>query len=144
MGAAIGPGSSILMGAWLDSPGGLTMGRNSVVNERCRLDTRGIISIGNNVSISADVCIMTAEHDIQDKHFRGVTEPVTIEDYVFVGTRAVVLPGVTVGHGAVVAAGAVVTKNVEPYEIVAGVPARKIGTRTLDLQYNARYRRLFH
>lgn len=59
-----------------------------------------------------------------------------IGDYVWLGPRCMVLPGVTVGEGAVVAAGAVVTKNVEPYTLVGGVPAQKIAGRTKELNYN--------
>jgi maltose O-acetyltransferase len=69
---------------------------------------------------------------------------VVIEDHAWLGTRAMVLPGVTVGRGAVVAAGAVVTKDVPPYTIVGGVPARVIGQRTTDLRYQFDYFRLLH
>ena len=139
----IGPGSHIFMDAWFDSKRRFQMGANSVVNQRCRLDNRGGITIGENVSISAEVCILSADHDVQSRNFAGRERAVVIEDYVFVGTRAMLLPGVHLGRGAVVAAGAVVTRNVEPYTIVAGVPAKPIGTRSQDLDYHARYDRLF-
>lgn len=139
----IGKGSYIFMDAWLDCKEGLSMGVNSVINRNCRLDTRGTISIADNVSISAEVAILTADHDPNDSHFAGRLSPIKIEDYVFIGTRAMILPGVTLGRGAVVAAGAVVTKTVEPYSIVAGVPARKIGERNPDLRYSFPYYRLF-
>lgn len=141
--AKIGPGSLIFMRAWFDCPGGLIIGNNSVINQQCRLDSRGSLTIGNNVSISAEVCILSAQHDIQDSHFAGITSAVTVGDYVFVGTRAMILPGVTLGEGSVVAAGAVVTKNVQPYTVVAGIPAVPIGTRNQDLHYQAHYPRLF-
>ena len=64
-----------------------------------------------------------------DPGFRAIAQPVIIEDYVFIGPRAIILPGVTLGKGAVVAAGAVVTKDVEPFSIVGGVPAKVIGER---------------
>ena len=131
------------MDAWFDTRGKFTLGDNSIINQKCRLDNRGILTIGNNVSISAEVCILTADHDIQSPDFRGYEQPVIIEDYVFVGTRAMILPGVILGKGAVVAAGAVVTRSVEPYTIVAGVPARPIGTRQTELDYTHLYDRLF-
>jgi acetyltransferase-like isoleucine patch superfamily enzyme len=139
----IGRGSSIFMGAWLDTPGGLVIGNNSTINQKCRMDSRGGLYIGNNVSISAEVCILTAEHDIQSPDFAGVQDHVRIEDYVFVGTRALILPGVTLGTGAVVAAGAVVTKSVEPYVVVGGVPARILGKRNAALEYEVFYRRFY-
>jgi maltose O-acetyltransferase len=144
MKAEIGECTSIFMDAWLDSPGGLKIGFASTVNQRCRLDSRGGLTIGNHVSISAEVCILTAEHDVHAPDFIGVKAAVAIGDYVFIGTRAMILPGVTLGEGSVVAAGAVVTKDVEPYSIVAGIPARKIGNRQSELSYSVEYRRLFH
>jgi acetyltransferase-like isoleucine patch superfamily enzyme len=139
----IGGGSSIFRGGWFDSQDGLTVGVNTTVNQNCRLDTRGGISLGNNVSVSAEFCILTADHDMRSPAAVGRARPVTVGDYVFIGTRAMVLPGVTIGEGAAVAAGAVVTRDVAPHMIVAGVPAKLIGTRPADLSYSAAYRRLF-
>ncbi|NJK52359.1 MAG: hypothetical protein HC936_05170 [Leptolyngbyaceae cyanobacterium SU_3_3] len=79
--------------------------------------------------------IWTAQHDLNDSGFAGVSAPVVIEDYAWISSRATILPGVTIGRGAVVAAGAVVTKSVAPFEIVGGVPAKKIGERNRDLDY---------
>jgi maltose O-acetyltransferase len=141
---SIGEGSYIFMGAFFDSRHGFTIGRNSVVGHDCRLDNRGGIVIGDNVSISAQVAILTGDHDVQTRDFAGRERPVRIGDYAFIGTRALLLPGVTVGKGAVVAAGAVVARDVAPYTIVAGNPAKQVGERTTDLDYDARYARLFH
>ncbi len=140
----IGLDSVIFMGACFDTIKNFKLGNNSVINQNCRLDNRGGITIGDNVSISAEVCILTADHDLQSYDFVGRTRPVSIEDYVFIGTRAMILPGVTLGKGCAVAAGAVVTKSVPPFTIVAGVPAKSIGKRPTDLQYCLNYRRLFH
>jgi acetyltransferase-like isoleucine patch superfamily enzyme len=139
----IGPNSFIFMDAWFDTRGSFRMGRNSTINQKCRLDNRGSITIGDNVAISTETCILTADHDPRDDDFGGRARSVQIEDYVFIGTRAMILPGVTLGRGAVVAAGAVVTRSVAPYAIVAGIPAREIGRRQTDLNYNASYCRLF-
>jgi len=143
LGFKIGKGSHIFMEAWFDTKRNFCMGRNSNINQKCRLDNRGIITIGNNVSVSAEACILTADHDLQKSDFSSRYRPVNIEDYVFVGTRATILPGVTLGKGSAVAAGAVVTKNVESFTIVAGVPAKPISTRKSDLSYSACYPRLF-
>lgn len=139
----IGEGSHIFMEAWFDTKGNFKIGKNSTINQKCRLDNRGSITIGDNVSISAEVCILTADHDLQRNDFSGRISPIVIEDYVFIGTRAIILRGVTLGRGSGVAAGAVVTKSVAPFTIVAGVPAKPIGTRPTDLNYTARYPRLF-
>ena len=142
LGFRIGPSSFILMDAWFDYKGHFTMGEGSVINQKCRMDNRGGIYIGNSVSISAEVCILTADHDLQSPSFQGRTRRVAIEDFVFIGTRAVILPGVLIHEGAAVAAGSIVTKDVDPYTIVAGIPARMIGTRPRDLHYRHGYDRL--
>jgi maltose O-acetyltransferase len=144
LGLEIGTNSNIFMDVWFDSKKNLNMGKNSVINQKCRLDNRGRITIGENVSISSEVCILTADHDLQSCDFTGRICPVTIEDYVFIGTRAMILPGVTLSKGCAVAAGAVVTKSVPPFTIVAGVPAKPIGIRPTNLQYRLSYRRLFY
>lgn len=107
----------------------LTIGERSRVNRDCCLDARGGLWIGSDVSISPGVTILTAEHPPGDDQFRTETKPVRIEDHVFIGMRAIILPGVTIGAGAVVAAGAVVTRDVPTLTIVGGVPARTIGRR---------------
>ncbi|WP_230668070.1 acyltransferase [Microbacterium sp. MEC084] len=140
----IGRGSSIHLGAWTDIARGLVIGDDTTINQNCRLDSRGGLTIGNRVSISADCIILTADHDVQSFDFAGRRTPVVIHDYVFLGTRVTVLPGVTIGEGAVVAAGAVVSRDVEPYAIVGGVPAKKIGERRRDLDYRPIYRRVLH
>jgi acetyltransferase-like isoleucine patch superfamily enzyme len=144
MGFALGKNCALLLGCRFDAARGLTIGENSVINDSCRLDTRGGIQIGVNVSISSEVMVLTAGHDQNRADFGGYRRPVVIADRVWIGVRAIILPGVTLGEGAVVAAGAIVTKDVPPFTIVAGSPARTIGTRTKDLNYDLSYRRLFH
>lgn len=131
------------MDVWFDTIGNITIGENTTINRGCRLDGRGGLTIGNNVSISAETCILTAEHDIQSSDFKGREEPVRIEDYVFAGTRAMILPGVSLYKGAVVAAGAVVSKDVEAYTVVGGIPARFIGKRNSNLDYDCSFRPFF-
>jgi maltose O-acetyltransferase len=109
---------------------GITIGRRTIINQQVCLDGRGGLAIGNYVDISPGVWILTDSHDMNDPQFPEVLAPVKIEDHAWIGSRALILPGVTVGEGAVVAAGAVVTGDVEPYCVVAGVPARQIGRRS--------------
>lgn len=136
--------SSLHMGATLTTMGGIEVGPGSTIDQHVRLDGRGGLTIGAGVSIAPEVAILTADHDPQSADFRGRTEPVVLEDQVWVGTRALILPGVRVGRGAVVAAGAVVTRDVPPYAIVGGVPAKVIGQRTQDLAYSHDYFRLLY
>lgn len=143
MNIQIGQGSSISLNCTFDTAGQLSIGSNTVINARCRLDNRGHLRIGSNVSISQEVVILTADHDMNSPFFDGRTKRTSISDYVWIGTRATVLPGVNIGRGAVIAAGAIVTKNVEDYAVVAGIPAKKIGKRSEDLRYTLNYRRLF-
>lgn len=75
------------------------------------------------------------QHDPQCPNFGVESAPVVIEDYAWLSCRSIILPGVTVGKGAVVAAGAVVTKSVESYTIVGGIPAKPIGKRNPNLDY---------
>jgi acetyltransferase-like isoleucine patch superfamily enzyme len=139
----IGERSFIFCRAHFDARGGFRMGSHSAINEECRLDNRGGITIGDNVSISPQVCILTADHDPHSPTFAGRQRPVRIDDHAFIGTRATILPGTTIGRGAVVAAGAVVTREVAPLAIVAGSPAKEIGRRDPSLDYQVEYCRLF-
>ena len=151
LGVELGEGAAILMEQYFyirgrPQPGrpGISIGKHTVINRRCCLDGRGGLRIGSNVSISPDVWLLTDGHDMDDPRFPEILAPVSIGDYAWLGTRAMVLPGVTVGEGAVVAAGAVVTSDVPPYTVVGGVPARPIGTRSRDLCYRpGDYRPLF-
>jgi acetyltransferase-like isoleucine patch superfamily enzyme len=137
LGIAFGPGASVFLGAyvWFFGPRetrrrGVTIGRNSYINRGCTLDVRCGLTIGDNVSVSPEVMILGLTHDYNDPTWKLVDAgPVTIEDYVWIGARAIILPGVTVGRGAVVAAGSIVTKNVAPMTVVAGVPARAVAVR---------------
>lgn len=126
----IGPECTILMNLKIRRMYGLILGRNVNINQKCMLDTRGgNITIGNYVDIAPEVNIWTLEHDFNHADFPSVGAPVVIEDFVWIANRAIILPGVKIGKGAVVAAGAVVTKDIAPWTIVGGVPAKKIGDR---------------
>lgn len=136
---SIGTGSSFHWRAGFYAPQKLTVGRHSIIGNDAFLDARQNITIGNNVNIGGHVQIYTLEHDPQAKDFGTKGGPVIIGDNAYVATRSTILPGVSIGTGAVVAAGAVVTRDVGAYEIVAGVPARKIGDRTRELEYKLNY-----
>ena len=130
-GIKIGKGSAIHMGAVFYYPPNITIGDDSIIGEGTVLDGRDKLIIGNHVDIASEVMIYNGQHDINSENFKAVFAPVTIEDYVFIGPRAIILPGVTVKKGAVVGAGAVVTKDVEKFTVVGGVPAKPISERTL-------------
>lgn len=136
LGVDLGAHAGIHLGCylWFYGPGqlrrgGLRIGDHTRINRDCCLDARGSLEIGANVSISPEVVILTASHRIDGEDFGVETRPVVIEDHVWIGTRAMIMPGVTLGRGCVVAAGAIVTRSVPPMTVVAGVPARPVGNR---------------
>ncbi|PIR61471.1 MAG: acyltransferase [Candidatus Pacebacteria bacterium CG_4_10_14_0_8_um_filter_43_12] len=135
-GVKIGCGSTIHMMARIYDPSHIQIGQDTIIGERASLDGRkqlpnsgGGLVIGNHVDLASEVMIWTSQHDLADPSMKPIEKKVTVSDYVFIGPRAIILPGVTIGWGAVVAAGAVVTKDVQPLTIVAGIPAKKIGDR---------------
>lgn len=143
-GMRIGKGSNLHMWVNFNDPGNIRIGDDSIIGDHAFLDGRDEIVIGNHVDIASQVLIYNAQHDIQSDDFGPVFGSVVIEDYVFIGPRAIILPGVIIGKGAVVAAGAVVTKNIESFKIVGGVPAQVIGERkNKNPQYRLGWARLF-
>lgn len=117
-------------------PRRLCIGANTHINNHVILDARGWLTIGDNCSISYNVQIISGGHDPQSATFEGRHLPIIIEDCVWIGAGAIILQDVKIGKGAIVTAGAVVTKDVAPYEIVGGVPAKVIGHRNKELTYN--------
>lgn len=134
-GLKLGDSSLIYMGTEIRDPQNIVIGAGTTIGHNCILDGRGGLRIGNSVNFSSEVMIWTMQHDHRSPSFGCVSAPVVIEDYAWVSCRAIVLPGITIGKGAIVAAGAVVTKSVEPYAIVAGIPAKEIGQRSQNLDY---------
>ncbi len=128
-GIKIGKGSTIHTRARFYDPKNISIGEDSIIGEGVILDGRDKLVIGNHVDIATEVMIYNSEHDVNDENFSAKNSPVKIEDYVFIGPRVIILAGVTIGRGAIVGAGAVVTKDVPPYAIVGGVPAKIIGER---------------
>jgi maltose O-acetyltransferase len=128
VGIKIGAGSTIHTGCrFYDFK--IEIGNDTIIGEKALLDGRDKIIIGNHVDIASEVMIYNSKHNIEDENFFAKNAPVVIEDYVFIGPRTIILPGVNIGTGAVIAAGAVVTKDVPPFAIVGGVPAKIIGER---------------
>lgn len=143
-GVKIGEGSVIHLWARFYEPKNIEIGEDSHLGDNIFLDGRNKIKIGDHVDIASQVLIYNSEHDIESDDFHPITAPVTIDDYVFIGPRAIILPGVKISKGAIIAAGAVVTKDVPEYAIVAGVPAVKIGERkNKNLNYKLGRARLF-
>jgi acetyltransferase-like isoleucine patch superfamily enzyme len=110
------------------------------VGARCLLDARAGLYIGNNVTIASDVHILGGGHDVNHPDFLPIPIPTVIEDYVWIASRAMVLPCL-IRRGAVVGAHALVNKDVGELQVVGGNPAKVIGTRNADaLQYSAKFR----
>lgn len=129
----------IHFGAEIRNHSRLTIMDGSIIGDHSLLDARNGLTIGKNVNISSNVQIYTEQHDHRDSMFACNSNPsfrVTIDDRVWIGPSVIILHGVHIGQGAVIAAGAVVTKNVPPFSIMAGIPAKIIGVRNKNLLYN--------
>ena len=124
-------------GAEIRSPFNIEIMEGAIIGDNSILDGRSGLRIGRNANLSTGVWIWTLQHDPQCPEFscRGGAARVVIGDRAWISCKVVILPGVTIGEGAVVAAGSVVTKDLEPFSINAGIPAKKIGSRNQDLRY---------
>ena len=134
-GIEIGPGTGIGGGFWLaggpESASRLKIGRDCFINDGCRFDVSALVTIEDGAHLAHDVALITATHEIGARHRRAgarVERPDHDRQGCWIGARALVLAGVTIGEGSIVAAGAVVTSSVAPDTIVGGVPARVIRT----------------
>ena len=126
--------------AFFGSGKNIELGSNSGIGIRAQIfgTEEGEIIIGDNVMMAPDVVILAAEHNHSDVNTPMIQQgmyfsKVVIEDDVWIGIRSIILSGVTIGKGAIVGAGAVVTKDVPPYSIVVGVPAKVIKIRKKDV-----------
>lgn len=132
----IGPGCAVLQGALLHCYGGkISLGTNVTVNPYCVLYGHGGLTIGDNVLVATGCVMISANHNIDDAQTsirsQGLRcEGIEIEDDVWLGARVVVLDGVTIGRGAVIGAGAVVTKDIPAGAVALGVPAKVVRYRT--------------
>lgn len=139
----IGKGAFIMKHNYIITPQRLRIGDHSHINRGCTLDARGTITIGENVSISHGVAIITGSHDKNSPNFQARFLPIRIDDYAWIGVNATILQNVHIGKGAVVCAGAVVTHDVKPYTIVGGIPAKEICKREKNLNYQCNGFELF-
>jgi acetyltransferase-like isoleucine patch superfamily enzyme len=139
----IGVRSSVHWRTVFYRPRGVVIGDHSIIGNDVFLDGRRGIRIGDNVNIGGHVQIFTMEHEPDSDTFAASGGEVRIEDFAYIGSRATILPGVVIGRGAVVAAGAVVTKDVGEGLIVGGVPAKVIRKRGSALRYQLDYHHPF-
>lgn len=135
LGAKIGRKTIICRRADVLFPKGLVLADNVAIGWFVNLDARGGIYVDHDTNISSYTKFITGSHNVDDSQFSALFRPIKIGHHCWIATGAIVLSGVTIGDGAVVAAGAVVTKDVPPYEVWGGVPARFIKKRSMDLDY---------
>lgn len=135
--------SSIHWRAEFYAPENIRIGRYCTIGDSAFLDGRSGLMIGDSVNLGSHVTIYTRQHDVDAADFAEVGAPVAIGDRAWVSSHSIVLPGVTIGEGAVVAAGSVVTKDVAPYTLVGGNPARYIRDRSRELTYKLGYAKRF-
>lgn len=133
-GAQVGKNPKFFQGVWVVSCENLRIGDNVSVGRNVMIIALGGITIGNDVMLAHASQLLSAGHRIPEgcgsMRWAGPEMgPIVVQDNVWVGAQAILLPGVTIGEGAVVGAGAVVTKDVPPYTIVGGVPAQVIKER---------------
>jgi maltose O-acetyltransferase len=103
----------------------------------------GSIIIKNNVSITAETYIFSSSHIVNDPYFNCYYKTVIINNYAWIGVRAIIQPGVIIGEGSILGSGSIATKNIPDFEIFAGVPAKRIGYRSKELLYTLNYSPFF-
>lgn len=127
----------IYYGAEIRAPWNLVVGEGTIIGDCAKLDARSGIIIGKNVNFSTGVWIWTLQHGANAVDFgvEGEGNPVFIGDRSWLSCRTVILPGINIGEGSVVAAGAVCTKDTDPFSINGGIPCKKIGERNSSINY---------
>jgi acetyltransferase-like isoleucine patch superfamily enzyme len=138
-GMKVDPTSNIMMHCFVLEARGITIGPNCIIGPFTTLDGRGTLTIGRNVNVAGEVLTIGGQHKVDSPIAEGLVGKVVIEDNAWVAMRATILPGVTIGEGAYVAAAALVNRDVEPYTLVGGVPAKKIRDRNRDIQYTLQH-----
>lgn len=130
-GAKVGAGVVIRAGVRVKYPWHLGIGDHTWIGEDCWIDNLGRVEIGANVCVSQGAYFCTGNHDWSDPAFGLIVKPITVEDGAWVGAKAVLAPGVTLGECAIAAAGSVVNRDIPAYEIHAGNPAGFVRRREI-------------
>lgn len=131
---SVGNNVDIAQKVYLGNGKNLIIGNNSLIGPESRIVLQDFVYIGNDVQIGPRAMILTGNHNFKNKDipFRkqgSTSKPVKIDDDVWIGANVTILPGVNVSKGAVIGAGAVVTKDIDSYTVVGGNPAKVIGYR---------------
>ncbi len=132
MGAKLGSNVTIEPGVYVGAGQDIVLGDDVQINEGCRLRN---VRMGNHIMVAPEVAILNLGHNTDRTDIPMISQgtrvypPTVIDDDVWIGMRALIMPGIHIGQGAIVAAGSVVVKNVEPYAVVGGNPARLIKRR---------------
>ncbi len=138
-GMKVDPTTNIMMHVSVLQAQDITIGPNCIIGPFATLDGRGTMTIGRNVNVAGEVLTIGGHHLVDSPMAEGLLGKIVIEDNAWIAMRAILLPGVTVGEGAYVAAAALVNRDVEPYTLVGGVPARKIRDRSRDIEYTLQH-----
>lgn len=135
-----GKGSQLARHVHLIAPYRISIGKNVFINRNVTLDGRSNLTIGDNTDIGEYCSIWTLQHDIDSPTHATVGKPTIVESHCWIAPRSIILPGVKVGRGGVIATNSVVTKDTEECVLVAGAPAKTIRRRQNDLNYELRYK----
>lgn len=135
LGMKMGKFCIIWAGNRINDASKITLGNHVIIGPNNVFLVRGGLEVGNNVNISGFSYFISQEHDVNDPWGHTKLAPIKIEDHVWVATNSTIMPGVTLGEGCVVAAGSVVVKDVPPYTVVGGNPAKPIKNRSRDIKY---------
>lgn len=141
-GATIGRECSFLRGTTVLGLEHLTVGDQVCVGFRCVLDARGGLTLESHAVIASDVHFIAARHDVNGPDFAAQYFPTTVGDHTWIAVRSTILAPATIGRGAVVSACSLVRDDIPERDIVAGMPAVSIGTRTGALEYPTKFRPL--
>ena len=141
-GMRIGPNSNIMMHVRVLSPAGIEIGDHCIIGEYCQLDGRADrvgegpgLKFGDNINVGGYCTFIAGGHDPESPEFAGIIKKTFVEDRAWITMNCTVLAGVTIGEGAVVAPLSLVNRDVAPYTMVGGVPAKYLKERTRDLPY---------